>query len=187
VASKPAVGAHLVEAAQISGIVDGQHLGFCAATGRHHVRDAGQGLAAVQGIDLGQRQKGDVIGQRADTIILQLAGIGDDQDMIEGASDAVIDPISGDIGVSGAGQIFRRADGARPPLQVKQGMATPSPGRMALSIRFSPRKSLVWVVYQAWMGLVTVASLSRSALLSQSPESPHHALVHSSTGPAARR
>jgi hypothetical protein len=46
-------------------------------------------------------------------------------------------------------------------------MDAPAPRLRPLSILLMPRRSLVWVMYQAWMGRVTLASLSRSALLSE--------------------
>ena len=91
----------------------------------------------------------------------QLLRIDHDDDVIESAPRTVVYAISRDVGIGGVGKYI----GSRFAVPV-EGMAMalkldivmPVPMRRPLSIRRIPLRSMISVVYQAWMGRVTVAN-----------------------------
>src|ERR1700761_4750167 len=92
---------HLVETEKKRGIIIAQGLGLAlgGATPGQKIGDAGNSPAVVEAFGLGQRQHGNVIGQRPHLIIAQLGGIGHDHHVIERAADAGIVEAAGAGGI----------------------------------------------------------------------------------------
>ena len=84
-------GLHFVDTLEIGEVVLGQAVRRMIALRGHYVHDAGQLLARIQRVELGERQHGNIIGQGHDLLSCQLGGIDDDQDMVEAAVDAIVD------------------------------------------------------------------------------------------------
>jgi len=81
---------HSIERAQVGEVPVGNAFRDRSAIWRQHVRNAGKLLAGVKRCGLRERQQGDVIGQRTDFIVGELAGLCHDQDVVETAGQAIV-------------------------------------------------------------------------------------------------
>ncbi len=94
---KGRAGVDSVKPLQIAQVIDGD--GLCLHHGlaalRDQVGDAGHRRAGLEGLRLGQRQHGGIVGQRAHALALHPGQIDDDDDVVQFAADPISQTTSG--------------------------------------------------------------------------------------------